>query len=133
LRGKPVVINFWASWCDPCKAEAPGFARTARRFGGKVNFLGITMLDGRDPALVFTRRYGIPYPSVRDERGVIAKRYSVTGVPETAFVDAGGRLVGKHIGAFTGRGLERAVRRLIDLEPGGLLQPTRRGLSQAVP
>ena len=133
FRGKPVVINFWASWCEPCKAEAPEFARAARELGSQVNFLGITMLDGRDPAVDFVKRYRIPYPSARDTRGVVAKRYGVTGVPETAFIDADGRLVGKYIGAFTKGQLERVVRDLIDLRPGELLKLTGRGETRPVP
>ena len=133
LRGKPVVVNFWASWCEPCKQEAPEFRAAAREFGDDVHFLGVTMLDGRDPALAFVKQRRIPYASVRDTRGVVAKRYGVTGVPETAFIDADGNLVGRYIGAFTGDGLERAVRDLLDLEPGELLQLSGRGETRPVP
>jgi cytochrome c biogenesis protein CcmG, thiol:disulfide interchange protein DsbE len=133
LRGKPLVVNFWASWCDPCKDEAPEFARTAERMRGKVRFLGVTMLDGRDEALSFVKRYGIGFESVRDTRGVIAKRFGVTGVPETAFIDARGRLVGTYIGAFTKGQLARAVRDLVDLEPGELLRIAGRGETRPVP
>jgi cytochrome c biogenesis protein CcmG, thiol:disulfide interchange protein DsbE len=133
FRGKPVVVNFWASWCEPCKDEAPEFARVADKLGEHAHFLGITMLDGKQPAEDFVRHYEIPYPSARDTRGVVAKRYGVTGVPETAFIDADGNLVGKYIGAFTNDQLERAVRDLIDLRPGALLQLTGRGETRPVP
>jgi cytochrome c biogenesis protein CcmG/thiol:disulfide interchange protein DsbE len=133
FRGKPVVVNFWASWCDPCEDEAPEFMRAARAFGDDVHFLGVTMLDGRQPALEFVKRFDIPYPSVRDTRGIVAKRYGVTGVPETAFIDADGNLVGKYIGAFTGKQLERAVRDLIDLRPGELLTLIGRGETKPFP
>jgi cytochrome c biogenesis protein CcmG, thiol:disulfide interchange protein DsbE len=133
LRGKPVVMNFWASWCTPCKDEAPEFSRTAKAFEDDVHFLGVTMLDGRQPALDFVERYDIPYPSVRDTRGVIAKRYGVTGVPETAFIDARGRLVGSYIGAFTEGQLEEVVRDLLEIKPGELLRLTGRGETRPVP
>jgi cytochrome c biogenesis protein CcmG/thiol:disulfide interchange protein DsbE len=133
FRGKPVVVNFWASWCEPCKDEAPEFARAARELGKNAHFLGVTMLDGKEPAEDFAKRYDIPYPSARDTRGVVAKRYGVTGVPETAFIDADGNLVGTYVGAFTGEQLERAVRDLIDLRPGELLKLTGRGETRPVP
>jgi cytochrome c biogenesis protein CcmG, thiol:disulfide interchange protein DsbE len=133
FSGKPVVVNFWASWCDPCEDEAPEFARVAREFGEDVHFLGITMLDGKEDAVDFMRRYDIPYPSARDTRGVVAKRYGVTGVPETAFIDADGNLVGNYIGAFTEGQLEDVVRDLIELRPGALLQLTGRGETRPVP
>ena len=133
LKGKPAVINFWASWCEPCKTEAPEFAKVSKAFAGQVSFLGVTMLDGKDPALAYTKRYKIGYDNVRDSRGVIAKRYSVTGVPETAFVDASGRLVGKYIGAFTPGRLEDAVTKLLALKPGSLLKLSGTGDSRPVP
>lgn len=133
LRGKPVVVNFWASWCGPCVDEAPEFRRAANEFSDDVHFLGVTMLDGNESALDFVATHEIPYPSVRDTRGVIAKRYGVTGVPETAFIDADGNLVGKYIGAFTGKQLDRAVEDLLDLRPGEVLELTGRGETRPVP
>ena len=133
LRGKPVVVNFWASWCDPCEDEAPEFRRAANEFGDDVHFLGVTMLDAVTPAQDFIERYKIPYPSVLDTRGVIAKRYGVTGVPETAFIDADGNLVGRYIGAFTDDQLDDAVEALIDLRPGDALQLTGRGQTRPFP
>ncbi len=133
LRGTRVVVNFWASWCDPCRDEAREFARTARKFDDRVEFLGVTMLDAVSPARAFIEKYRIPYPSGQDTRGVVAKRYGVTGVPETMFIDARGRLVGRYIGAFTDGQLEGAVERFLKLEPGELLTLTGRGETRPVP
>ena len=91
------------------------------------------MLDGKRPAEDFVRRDGIPYPTARDTRGVVAKRYGVTGVPETVFIDADGNLVGRYIGAFTDEQLEDVVRDLIELRPGELLKLTGRGETRPVP
>lgn len=133
LRGTPAVLNFWASWCEPCKDEAPELARASRELDGDVRFLGINILDGRDDATAFARRYGLRYASVRDTRGIVAKRYGVTGVPETWFLDRTGRVAGAYIGAFTPGRLLELARELARLEPGGTLRITGRGVSEAVP
>jgi cytochrome c biogenesis protein CcmG/thiol:disulfide interchange protein DsbE len=133
LRGKPAVLNFWASWCEPCKDEAAEFARTARRHADDVHFLGIVMLDERTAPRRFVAKYDIPYDSGQDTRGVVAKRYGVTGVPETMFIDAQGRLVGRYIGAFTDGQLEGAIGRFLRLEPGQVLRLTGRGETRPVP
>ena len=133
LRGKPVVANFWASWCDPCRDEAPELARTARELGRDVTFLGVNILDGRREARAYVARYSLPYASVRDARGTVAKRYRVTGAPETFFIDGDGRLVGKYIGAFTQGQLGRLVRDLVALRPGETLLISGSGETRPVP
>lgn len=133
LRGKPAVINFWASWCEPCKDEAPKFARSARRFGGDVSFVGINILDGREEAEEYLDEYKLRYRNVSDARGVISKRYGVTGVPETVFLDAEGKIVGKYIGAFTKDLLDKLVQQLIDLPEDGALNISGRGETRPVP
>lgn len=130
LRGKPVVLNFWASWCDPCRAEAPEFARTAKQYGTSVRFLGMAILDGRDAALAYMAKYHVPYPSVRDARGEVSKNYGVTGVPETVFIDARGVIAGHYIGAFKNGQLGPVV---ADLMAGRSLELTGRGETRPVP
>lgn len=95
LRGEPVVINFWASWCAPCEDEAPLFKRAHELYGDRIAFLGIDIKDARTDALAFVEEYGLDYPSVRDETQEIYAAYGLTGQPETFFVDADGILV-KH-------------------------------------
>lgn len=93
LAGKPVVLNFWASWCGPCKDEAPWFKAAHERFGDEVHFLGVDINDGRTEAVAFVDEYGIEYPSVRDLDGSIEGDYGLTGQPETFFIDADGQIV----------------------------------------
>ncbi|MGH2758761.1 MAG: TlpA family protein disulfide reductase [Actinomycetota bacterium] len=133
LRGRRAVVNFWASWCAPCREEAPELARAARRFSDRIAFLGVNILDGREEAGRYTDRYGVPYDSVRDTRAVIAKRFGVNGAPETFFLDERGNVVGKHIGAFRPGQLEDLIQELIALDPGEVLDITGRGNTQPVP
>ena len=92
LRGRPVVLNFWASWCGPCKDEAPLLEEASKRWAGKVAFVGINVKDFRGDARDFIERYGVAYPNVYDGKGSTIGRYGVTGYPETYFVDAKGRV-----------------------------------------
>ncbi len=94
LRGKTVVLNFWASWCGPCKDETPLLQKGWERWQGKdVVFVGIDVKDFRGDARSFVRRFGVTYPNVYDGKGSTVGRYGVTGFPETYFIDARGRVV----------------------------------------
>ena len=98
LRGHPVVLNFWASWCVPCKAEAATLEREWARYRAQgVVFLGIDYHDVASDARTFLSHHGITYPAVQDGSGKVGDRYGITGVPETYFVDRRGRLVGVHV------------------------------------
>lgn len=112
LRGTPVLVNVWASWCGPCQAEAPHLADAAERFGSKVQFLGVDILDSRPSARSFMEREGWTYPSVYDETGSIRDQLGFIGQPVTAFFDASGTLVSSWSGPVTP---EILTRRLQDL------------------
>jgi cytochrome c biogenesis protein CcmG/thiol:disulfide interchange protein DsbE len=93
LRGQAVVLNFWASWCGPCKDEAPILQEAFERWDGKgVAFVGIDVKDFRGDAREFLERFGVTYPNVYDGKGSTIGRYGVTGYPETYFIDARGRV-----------------------------------------
>ena len=100
LRGHPVVVNMWASWCDPCRFELPFLQREAVRRGARVAFLGINVNDERGAAREMAARFTMPYPSFEDPRSNLAARYRSRGLPTTAFYNARGKLVIVHQGVF---------------------------------
>jgi cytochrome c biogenesis protein CcmG/thiol:disulfide interchange protein DsbE len=93
LRGKTVVLNFWASWCGPCRDEMPLLQEGSQRWRDRnVVFVGIDAKDVRGDARRFLARYGVTYPNVYDGKGSMIGRYGVTGYPETYFIDRLGRV-----------------------------------------
>jgi cytochrome c biogenesis protein CcmG, thiol:disulfide interchange protein DsbE len=113
LKGRPVVVNFWGSWCGPCTIEAPGLAVTARRFAGRVQFLGVDVLDRRTPAEAFIRRYGWTYPSLFDATGAIKNSLGLLGQPVTLLYDAAGKQVFTWSGPVTPAQLERQIEKIL--------------------
>jgi thiol-disulfide isomerase/thioredoxin len=113
LRGSPVVVNQWASWCGPCRYEFPFFARLARKYAGRVAFVGVDSQDNRSDARAFLRRLPVPYPHYYDRDASIARIFrGAQAWPTTAFYDAAGQLASTHLGAYaTQRKLEADIRR----------------------
>jgi cytochrome c biogenesis protein CcmG, thiol:disulfide interchange protein DsbE len=114
LRGRPLVLNFWASWCAPCRQEAEVLDQFAREYAPLgVAFVGVNVWDNADKARAFLAEYGVSYLNGADDVGSAAIDYGLTGLPETYFVDRDGRLVRKFIGPITERALRAAVEELL--------------------
>jgi cytochrome c biogenesis protein CcmG/thiol:disulfide interchange protein DsbE len=114
LRGKVVVLNFWASWCEPCKDESPLFERAWQRYRDRgVVFLGVDAQDFQGDARRFVDRYDLTYPMVHDGQGSTLGRFGVTGFPETWFLDRRGRIVEHVVGPVEEAELEENLSRAL--------------------
>ncbi len=134
LRGTPVVLNIWASWCHPCREEAPILAagwKSARRDG--VLFLGLNMEDGEDTAKAFLTEFGIGYPIVRESGSAVARSFGATGIPETYFLDRGGMVVAHVIGALSSKTLAAGTKAARTGEVLGLIAGAQLSAAHSLP
>ncbi len=109
LRGRPTIVNVFASWCVPCRDEAPLLAAAAGRYAGRVQFVLLDFQDFDADGRSFLRRYGLALPALHDGDGGVAHRFGATGVPETYALDASGRIVAHVPGAVDADSLQRLV------------------------
>ena len=114
LRGKVVVLNFWASWCFPCKEEAPALAAAAKRWGDRVVVLGVDVNDVPGDARKFARKYGLTYPLVHDNKNVTTPKYGVPFLPETFFIDREGKIVDHVAGEVEATEIRAGVERALE-------------------
>lgn len=122
-RGKAVVVSFWASWCVPCREEAPLLEAAWRAYRDQgVVFVGVNVQDQEQAARAFIKEFGLSFPNGPDPEGRIAVDYGVYGIPELFFVDGDGQITYKHIGAIGERllraKLEDARRGVVSREGG---------------
>lgn len=122
-RGKVVFLNFWASWCVPCRAETPALERAWLSYRDRsVVFVGVSIQDKDEDARAFLREFRITYANVQDISGKVAIDYGVWGIPETFIIDRDGRITYKHVGAL-GRAtvtakIDEALRGIVSTSEG---------------
>lgn len=113
VRGKPVVVNLWASWCGPCRKEMPILQAAHARYGERVQFVGVDTADGAEVAAAFLTKVGVTYPQLSDADATLLKHLRIPGLPVTVVIGADGCLVERHIGALGARDLDVLLNRLV--------------------
>lgn len=113
FKGKPVVVNFWATWCAPCWDEHPVLVANARMLQPNVQFLGVVFQDSEEKILGFLKQRGSSYPTVVDDKGKTAIAYGVGGIPETYFLDANGVIVSKYNGPMSADVLQANLQKVM--------------------
>lgn len=115
-QGLPTVVNFWAEWCEPCKAEMPDFEEVHQAAGDAVRFVGVDYEDRADAAIAFAEEVGVTYELVEDPDGTFFDAVQGRGTPQTLLVDADGRIVHRHAGPLTREALEELLAEKLDVE-----------------
>jgi cytochrome c biogenesis protein CcmG/thiol:disulfide interchange protein DsbE len=114
FRGRVVVLNYWASWCEPCRAESPLLERWHGRLGPRGGaVVGVDALDVTSDARAFTREFGLTYPMLRDADGATGRLFGVVGYPETVVIDRGGRIAALRRGPVDEEFMRREVTPLL--------------------
>ena len=113
---KPVVLNFWATWCGPCKSEMPGFDNLYRKYGDRVNFVMLNVSDTREQVSEFLSENGYSFPVYYDESQAATYTYGASSIPLTFVIDRGGELYGYQIGVLPEDALESAIKTVLGEE-----------------
>jgi thiol-disulfide isomerase/thioredoxin len=116
LRGRPLVLNIWASWCVPCRTEMPAFQSVYLQARGAVGFLGVDYLDEADAARRLAADTGVSYPLAADAKGTEVGKFGVTALPTTLFFSADGVLRGRRFGELDADRLRAAIRSYLGVE-----------------
>lgn len=111
--GRPVVLNFFASWCVPCRHELPAFEALHERLGDRIAFLGVAHQDRREDALDLIAETGVTYPTGYDPAGDVARSYGLYGMPTTVFIAADGEILATRTGELDASDLEAAIHDLL--------------------
>ena len=115
FRGKPVVVNYWATWCEPCKKEMPRIVASTKRHGSAVGYVGVNVEDDVTAARAFALRYDLPFRSYTMSRAEIQRTQNILGLPVTQFYRADGELGFVHQGEISAEDLEEKLDELLSL------------------
>jgi len=110
LKGRPVVVNFFASWCGPCQLEAPALRDAWSEFGDRVEFVGVAIDDSEAGARGFLKEYRLEFTAGLDSDGEIMKSYNIFAIPKTLFIDRNGTILYEHSGVITRKDLDRGIK-----------------------
>ena len=120
LSGKPVILNFWATWCPPCRSELPAFDKLYRQYGNEVSFMMIDLTDGYRETVEGVKKFmsenGYTFPVYYDTEGSAAEAYNVSSIPFTVAVGRNGNIVGTHLGAMSEAVLEKLIKTVKEAE-----------------
>jgi len=114
FRGQPVLLNFWASWCPPCRKEMPDLQRFASKYGDRVQLLGVNWGESDDDVRRFLARYDVTYPNLMDRDGRAFVLYRLTGLPATFWLDEQGTIRGVWEGAMSEEDILNGFRKITD-------------------
>jgi cytochrome c biogenesis protein CcmG/thiol:disulfide interchange protein DsbE len=123
LRGQPVVLNFWATWCGPCQLEHPVLEWASREYGRRATFLGVVFQDSPERAKAYLAKHGGSFAQLIDPDSAMAVDYGVAGVPETYFIDAKGTIVDKHVGPINPDKMSAMMAKVEQAAPRAEAQP----------
>ena len=117
FRGRPVVLNFWASWCVPCRKEMPALQEVSEDVQDRIAFVGVNHQDSRRDAVAFLDETGVRFPAAYDPEGGTATAYGLYGMPTTVFISPDGRILERHRGEISEAELRRVLERLFRPPP----------------
>ncbi|MCL6444115.1 MAG: TlpA family protein disulfide reductase [Alicyclobacillus sp.] len=108
---KPILINAFASWCEPCQQETPDLVRMASKYAGKIQFVGVNMTqdDKASDAKKFVQKFGITYPVLLDKNGDFMNEYNISGFPTTFLLSSKGKVISVHLGSLTEQQMQAMI------------------------
>jgi cytochrome c biogenesis protein CcmG, thiol:disulfide interchange protein DsbE len=109
LRGEPAAINFWASWCEPCREEAPALERVSQALAGRARIVGVNWNDSAGGSRSWIEKYGWTFPNLRDGDGEVGLDYGLRGLPTTFIIDTHGRIADVLLGPQSESSLRQAL------------------------